>query len=97
MPSLTVNRPAVVVESPAPTQTADQRQADYFVRLLAQRRCHIDHRIDEYHKAIVGAETVGDSEGAGGLRRMARTEEQDRKTVDGLIENLHRRFQVRVR
>ena len=93
MPSVAISRSAGDVEcSDAPPETADYRQAGYFLRLLAQRRLQIDHRMAEYHKAIAGAEAVGDTEGAGGLRRMARIEAQDLRTLDNLIENLHRRF-----
>jgi trans-aconitate methyltransferase len=95
MPSLMMSRPDGDVECSAAAERADQLQADYFCRLLAQRRRHIDHRIGEYQKAIASAEAAGDAEGASVLRRMARIEEQDRQTLDGLIENLHRRFPVR--
>ena len=96
MPSLTVSRAADGVESAATASgTADHRQAEYFLRLLAQSRRHIDHRICEYQKAIALAEAGGDSEGASGLRRMARIEEQDRQTLDRLIDKLHRRFSLR--
>jgi hypothetical protein len=74
--------------------TADQRQADYFLRLLTQNRRLIDQRIDGYHKAIAVAEANGDAEGAVVFRRTARMEEQERKALDHLIENLHRRFLV---
>jgi hypothetical protein len=97
MPSLTVNRPAGDVEGPAAAaETADYLQAEYFMRLLAQSRRHSDHRIGEYQKAIAAADAAGDTEGASCLRRQARIEEQDRHTIDGLIENLHRRFPIRV-
>ncbi|OBI55974.1 hypothetical protein A5705_22760 [Mycobacterium sp. E787] len=97
MPSVTINRPARDVMSAAAVETADHRQADYFRRLLAQSRRHIDHRLGEYQKAIVTAEAAGDAEGAGSLRRMARAEEQDRRTLDDLLENLQRRFPHRAR
>ena len=98
MPSVTMNRPARdVTPSAAAVETADHRQADYFRRLLAQSRRHIEHRLGEYHKAIVTAEAAGDAEGAGSLRRMARVEEQERKTLEGLMENLQRRFPHRTR
>ncbi|MEE6179505.1 hypothetical protein [Mycobacterium sp. 050134] len=71
---------------------ADRLQADYFLRLLAQNRRLIDHRIDEYRKAIAAADVKGDAEGAGALRRLALGEERDRQTVDGLIDQLRRRF-----
>jgi len=91
---LTASRPAADVEYPGP-ETADQRQAEYFLRLLTQSRHIIDHRIGEYQKAIAVAEAEGDAEGACGFRRMARIEEQDGRTVDGMIEKLHRRFPLR--
>ncbi|MFZ1176718.1 MAG: hypothetical protein WAO15_10725 [Mycobacterium sp.] len=72
--------------------TADHRQADYFVRLLTQRRRLIDHRIDEYEKAIATSEANGDVDAACSFRRMTCAEEQDRQTLDGLIERLRRRF-----
>ncbi len=73
---------------------ADQRQADYFLRLLTQNRRLIDQRIDRYHKAIAVADAKGDAESACVFRRSARIEEQERKALDGLIENLQRRFVV---
>jgi hypothetical protein len=96
MLSLTMSRPAGDVECPAAApETADHRQADYFLRLLTQSRRLNDHRIGEYHKAIARAGADGDAEGASAFRRMVRIEEQDRRTVDGLIENLRRRFALR--
>ena len=96
MPTLTMNRPAGDIDrSTAVPETADQRQADYFLRLLTQSRRVVDHRIDGYQQAIAVSEANKDAEGACSFRRMARIEEQDRKTIDGLIENLHRRFSLR--
>jgi hypothetical protein len=63
--------------------------------MLTQRRRLVEHRIDGYQKAIAISEANGDVESACGFRRMARIEEQDRQTLDGLIENLHRRFPLR--
>ena len=88
-----MDRSAVDVDfSAAMSETADHRQADYFLRLLTQNRRLIDRRIDEYQKAIATSEANGDVEGTCGFRRTAHLEEQDRQTLDGLIENLHRRF-----
>ena len=97
IPAPTTNQAAGAVESSAGArETADQRQATYFLVLLAQSRHHIDHRISECHKAIAAAEAAGDREGVRNFRRLARSEEQDRQTLDGMIENLHRRFGLRV-
>ncbi len=93
MPSVTVNRQARdVTLSAAAVETADHRQADYFRRILVQSRRQIEHRLGEYQKAIAVAEAAGDAEGADGLRRMARSEERERQALDGMIENLQRRF-----
>ena len=67
---------------------------DYFVRLLIQHRRLVDHRIAEYRKAIAISEANGDVDGAGVFRRMALSEESDRRTVDGLIDRLRRRFRA---
>lgn len=97
MPLLTMNPPAGDVDSSAAaSETADHRQAEYFLRLLAQSRRLADHRIDRYRKAIATAEANGDVDGAIGFRRVARIEEQDRQTLDSLIENLRRRFPLGV-
>jgi hypothetical protein len=91
-----VRQPAARAESAAAAAaTADRRQADYFRRVLTSNRRHIDHRLAEYQKAIATAEAAGDTETAAGVRRMARVEEQERRTLDGLIEKLQRRFPPR--
>ncbi len=73
-------------------ETADQLQADYFVRLLMQNRRLIDHRIDEYRKATAAAEAKGDAEGARAFRRLMLGDEHDRQSLDGMIDGLRRRF-----
>lgn len=78
--------------SAAAADNADHQQADYFLHLLAGRRRLIDHRVDEYQKAVAVAEANGDAEAACSFRRMVRLEIQDRQTVDGMMEKLHRRF-----
>lgn len=90
---MTAGRPAGAVDrATVAADTADQRQADYFLRLLTQNRRLIDQRIDGYYKAIAVAEARGDAESACVFRRTARVEEQERKALDGLVENLQRRF-----
>ena len=87
-----VDRPTGDVDPAAAPDLADQLQADYFKRMLVQRRSLVDRRIDDHQKAIASAESRGDAEAACGLRRLARAEEQDRQTLDDLIEKLRRRF-----
>jgi hypothetical protein len=94
--AMPANRPSGDVDRAiAVAEAADLRQADYFLRLLSQNRRLVEHRIEGYHKAIVGAEASGNTEGASGLRRLARVEEQERDTLTSLIEKLRRRFPTR--
>ncbi|MBW0012008.1 hypothetical protein [Mycobacterium sp.] len=90
---LTANPSAGDVESMA-HDTADRRQAQYFLHLLVQSRHHVDHRLAACRKAIGLAEAAGDTEGASGLRRIACADEKERRTLDRLIENLRLRFPV---
>jgi hypothetical protein len=92
--AVTASRPPGAFDRVAVSDTADQRQADYFLRLLTQNRRLIDQRIDGYHKAIAVAEARGDAESASVFRRTARVEEQERKALDVLIDKLQRRFVV---
>ncbi|HZC52344.1 MAG TPA: hypothetical protein VE441_07595 [Mycobacterium sp.] len=71
---------------------ADRRQADYFLRLLAQSRRLSEHRIDRYQQAIAVCDSNGDAEGSANFRRMLCGEEQERQSLDGMIERLRRRF-----
>ena len=94
--SAAVNGPASGFSQPAAApEIADHRQADYFLGLLTQRRRICDDRIDKCQQAIAIAEGNGDVEGAARFRPLLRIEQQDRQVVDGLIENLHRRFPLR--
>lgn len=90
-PEPAIDRPAGEADPGAP-DAADHRQADYFMRLLTQSRRLVDQRIDEYQQAIAAAQISGDVDAACSLRRMAHIEEQDRQTLDGMLEKLHRRF-----
>jgi hypothetical protein len=82
-------------DTAAPSATADQQQAEYFLRLLGQRARYLDHRLDDFQKAIAVSEAGGRTEIVRDIRRQSRTEEKDRETVGGLIENLQRRFTIR--
>jgi hypothetical protein len=83
--------PADAITTDLP-DTADELQADYFVRLLGGRRGLIDQRIVEYQRSIATAETKGDLDAVANFRRLVRIAEQDRRTVDALIDKLRRRF-----
>lgn len=72
--------------------TADELQADYFVRLLDGQRSFIDQRIGEYQRKIVAAEARGDVEAVSNFWQLVRVADQDREAVDALIEKLCRRF-----
>ena len=72
--------------------TADQLQADYFVRLLGGRRGLIDQRIDECRRKIASAEAKGDLDAVVNFRQLVCSAEDDRRTLDALIDKLRRRF-----
>lgn len=90
-PAPALERAADALASATP-DSADQLQADYFVRLLAGRRGFIDQRIEEYQRKIGTAEAKGDLDAVANLRRLVRVAEQDRRTLDVLIDKLRRRF-----
>lgn len=90
-PAPAIERAADALASTAP-DSADQQQADYFVRLLAGRRGFIDQRIEEFQRKIGTAEARGDLDAVANLRRLVRIAEQDRRTLDTLLDKLRRRF-----
>ncbi|WP_231986704.1 hypothetical protein [Mycobacterium sp. 852002-40037_SCH5390672] len=90
-PAPSVERAAGAIAADVP-DTADQLQADYFVRLLGGRRGLIDQRIEECQRKIATAEAKGDLDTVANFRRLARIAEQDRHTLDALIDKLRRRF-----
>lgn len=94
-PAPAIERAADALASEA-SDSADQQQADYFVRLLAGRRGFIDQRIEEYQRKIGTAEAKGDLDTVANLRRLVRIAEQDRRTLDAMLDNLRRRFVRRV-
>jgi hypothetical protein len=93
----TMNRPVAVVDHPAavPAADADHRQAEYFLRLLAQSRRQLGQRIDGYHRAIAIAQVSGATDDASGIRHVMRIAEQEQQALGGLIDRLQRRFRVR--
>ncbi|MBV9319296.1 MAG: hypothetical protein JO106_05200 [Mycobacterium sp.] len=95
MSSMTMNRPAANLDnSAAAPGTADQRQADYFLRVLTEYRLRIDNQIDKYQRMIAMCEANGDVHSARGVRHNLRIEKQDRQILGGLIYRLQQRFAV---
>jgi hypothetical protein len=76
----------------APAVDADQRQAEYFLRLLAQNCLDIDQQIDRYQRAIAIAEASGATDHGVRLQSAMRAEQQERHTLTELIDGLQRRF-----
>ena len=56
------------------------------------RRGLIDQRIDECQRKIATAEAKGDVDAVADCRRLVRIAEDDRRTLDALIDKLRRRF-----
>ena len=97
-PSTTVNRAGAEVKHLAavPAADADQRQAEYFLRLLAHNHRHVGERIDRYQRTIASAQASGVSDDASGIRHMMRIAEQEQQALGGLIDRLQRRFRIRL-
>jgi hypothetical protein len=83
------------ISSPTAPATADDQQAEYFVRLLTQSRQRIEQLIDDHQRAIAVAESRGKTEDVRRYRQMTLIEEHDRRTVADLIDNLQQRFRSR--
>lgn len=96
--SMTRPRPRFAVRADqsaaVPAVDADNRQAEYFLHLLAEGCRRIDEQIDRYQKAITVAEASGAVDHGRRLRRAMRLEQQERLTLTGLIDRLHRRFSL---
>jgi hypothetical protein len=77
--------------------TADDQQAEYFVRLLTQSRRRIEQRIQDHQKAIAAAEARGKTEDVRRHRQLTLAAEQDRRTLADLVDSLRQRFPGRGR
>jgi hypothetical protein len=77
-----------------PSMTADHCQAVYFVGLLVRSRQEVDQRIEKC-RVMIATEARRDLAQIGRLRRQMNVDEQERLVLDGLIEDLQRRFPSR--
>jgi hypothetical protein len=73
---------------------ADQRQADYFVRMLTESCRLIDQRIDRFQRELALVEAAGDVNHARRYRRKMCGVQRDRQALETLVDNLRRRFPV---
>ena len=78
--------------STAARPSADERQGAYFIALLSQHLRRIDSRIGKCRTAIADAQAAGDVENFRAFRRLLKIEQQERRAVVDLLENLNRRF-----
>ena len=81
--------------SAAATATADDRQADYFLRLLSQICRRTNLRIDMYRRGIAVADASGDVGYACAFRHLTHIEEHDRQILEGMIDQLQRGLSAR--
>jgi hypothetical protein len=95
--SLNMNRPVADVDHPTAVRAADadQRQAEYFLRLFADSHRQVGQRIDRCLRAIAIAQASGAADDATGIRHMMRIAEQEQQALGALIDRLQRRFPVR--
>jgi len=73
----------------AAAEPAERTQAEYYRRLLAERRAEIDLAIVKLHTALPRQDVVSDARALG---RVVRDAERERKEIDRLIDALDRRF-----
>jgi hypothetical protein len=73
----------------AAAEAAERTQAEYYRRLLAERRAEIDLAIVKLHTALPRQDVVSDARALG---RVVRDAERERKEIDRLIDALDRRF-----
>ncbi len=78
--------------TPMPSMTADHRQAVYYLDLLVQSRQEVDQWIEKYCGMIATAEARRDLAQISRLRCQMNVDEQEGRVLDGLIEDLQRRF-----
>jgi hypothetical protein len=90
--SMTPWPPIKAYHSTAARPSADERQGAYFIELLSQHLRRIDSRISKCRTAMADAQAAGDAENFRGFRRLRNIEQQERRTVADLLENLNRRF-----
>jgi hypothetical protein len=76
----------------AAVATADDRQAEYYLRLLSQICRRTNRRISMYERAIDAAHADGDFGYACTFKYLTNIEQRDRKILEGLIDELQRRF-----
>jgi hypothetical protein len=91
--ALYAHKPAIAGrQGGQPTEAAHQREADYLLHLLNQILRRIDDRIERYLRLITIFEASDNVEYARTFRRLRLLEEEDRQILEGLIDDLLRRF-----
>ena len=73
----------------AAAEAAERTQAEYYRRLLAERRAEIDLAIVKLHTALPRQDVASDARALG---RVVRDAERERKEIDRMIDALDRRF-----
>src|SRR6202045_2166672 len=84
-----MTRPRAGTGKAAAAEAAERTQAEYYRRLLAERRAEIDLAIVKLHTALPRQDVVSDARALG---RVVRDAERERKEIDRLIDALDRRF-----
>ena len=75
-----------------PMEAVDQREADYLLHLLNEILRRIDDRIERYDRLTTIFEAGYKVDYNRTFRRLRLLEEQDRQILEGLIDDLMRRY-----
>lgn len=76
----------------APAVTADELQADYYLRALIEDNRELERRIGSWQTAMARYEATGDVDHAGRLRDRRCIERHEQELVGRMIDNLPQRF-----
>jgi hypothetical protein len=87
-----MTRPPAGTGKAAAAEAAERTQAEYYRRLLAERRAEIDLAIVKLHTALPRQQAQSAVSDARALGRVVRNAERERKEIDRLIDALDRRF-----
>ena len=87
-----MTRPPAGNGKAAAAEAAERTQAEYYRRLLAERRAEIDLAIVKLHTALSRHEAHSATSDARDLGRVFPDAERERKEIDRMIDALDRRF-----
>jgi hypothetical protein len=78
--------------TPMAYNSADEKQAEYFLRLLDGQLTELCARLDDQRRALVRYEHIGDMSGVRRKRRIIKALDSDARTVERMGNALRSRW-----